>query len=128
WVMPVRQQGRYEMDGGLVSNLPIEPALQAGATQIVALDLLDTRDASGTNRLTGLLGKVSIAVEKRQADLEMELAKVRGVPVLYFDLVGKNPILLWDFHHSAELIDDGYEIVHRALTASQSTAPSHMGA
>ena len=128
WVMPVRGQDRYEMDGGLVSNLPIEPALQAGATQIMALDLMDTRDMLGTNRLTGFLGKVSIAVEKRQADLEMELAQARGVPILYFDLVGKTPVALWDFHHSDELIDAGYEIVHRALTASHSTAPSHKAA
>jgi NTE family protein len=58
WVMPVKRQGRYEMDGGLVSNLPIEPALKAGATRIIALDLIDTREPLGANRLTGILGKV----------------------------------------------------------------------
>ena len=44
WVMPVKKQGRYEMDGGVVSNLSVEPALHAGATAIVALDLMDTCD------------------------------------------------------------------------------------
>jgi NTE family protein len=115
WVMPVKRQGRYEMDGGLVSNLPIEPALLAGATRIIALDLIDTREPLGSNRLTGILGKVSMVVEKRQGDLELALAKASGVLTLYLDLVGKDPILLWDFQHSDELIAEGYEITRRVL-------------
>jgi NTE family protein len=115
WVMPVKRHGHYEMDGALVSNLPIEPALRAGATEIVALNLLDTGDLLGSNRFAGFLGKVSMAVEKRQAGLEMELAKARGVPILYIDLVGKIPVPFWDFQHSAELIAAGYEIARRAV-------------
>ena len=115
WVMPVNRQGRYEMDGGLVSNLPIEPALQAGATSIIALDLIDTREPLGANRLTGILGRVSMVVEKRQADLELALADARGVPTVYLNLVAKQPVALWDFQHSAALIADGYEIARRVL-------------
>mgnify|MGYP001046112574 CR=1 FL=1 len=115
WVMPVNRQGRYEMDGGLVSNLPIEPALQAGATSIIALDLIDTREPAGANRLTGILGRVSMVVEKRQADLELALAEARGVPTLYLDLVAKVPVALWDFQHSDALIADGYEAARRVL-------------
>lgn len=118
WVMPVKRHGHYEMDGGLVSNLPIEPALRAGATEIVALDLLDTRDLLGSNRLTGFLGKVSMAVEKRQADLELELAQARGIPILYIDLFGKTPLPFWDFQHSDELISAGYEITRRTIAVS----------
>ena len=115
WVMPVKRQGRYEMDGGLVSNLPVEPALQAGATAIVALDLLDTREHMGTNRLTDILERVSMVVEKRQEDLELELARARGVTILYFDLVGKLRFPIWDFGHPVELIGEGYEIARRLL-------------
>ena len=127
WVMPVKNQGRYEMDGGLVSNLPIEPALRAGATEIVALDLLDTREPMGRNRIAGILEKVSIVVEKRQADLELELARALGVAILYVDLVGKTPFPIWDFKHPDELIAEGYEITHRLLKNNQDVVATMQG-
>jgi len=121
WTMPVKRHGRYEMDGGLVSNLPIQPALNAGATEIIALDLIDTRGLTGqghssaASRLTSIIERVSVVVEKRQADLEMELAKAHGVPIHYIDLVAREPVALWDFKHSAALIAEGYEIARKVL-------------
>ena len=41
WFMPDRKQGQYLMDGGFANDLPIESALKAGATAIVAIDLVD---------------------------------------------------------------------------------------
>ena len=37
WIRPLRVDGRSFIDGGLVSNLPIEAALQQGAAEIVAV-------------------------------------------------------------------------------------------
>lgn len=121
WTMPEKRHGRYEMDGGLVSNLPIQPALNAGATEIIALDLIDTRGLTGqgrssaASRLTSIIERVSVVVEKRQADLEMELAKAHGVPIRFIDLVAREPVALWDFKHSAALIAEGYEIARQVL-------------
>ncbi len=121
WTMPVKRHGRYEMDGGLVSNLPVQPALNAGATEIIALDLIDTRGLTGkghstaTSRLTSIIERVSVVVEKRQADLEMELAKAHGVPIRYIELVARDPVALWDFQHSDALIAQGYEIAHQEI-------------
>jgi predicted acylesterase/phospholipase RssA len=36
---PLEKEGQLLMDGGIVSNLPIEPAVAAGAAEIIALDL-----------------------------------------------------------------------------------------
>lgn len=116
WSMPVQNQDRYEMDGGVVSNLPVEPALKCGATHIVALDLMDMRDMSNTgNRITGFLSKLSAAVEKRQSDLEIELARARRVPLIYLPLISTEPIALWDFKHTDVLIAQGYEITRKVI-------------
>lgn len=116
WVMPVRKQGRYLMDGGVVSNLPVEPALRMGARQIAALDLVDTREMFEGNRgVVTFLDRLSMSVEKRQSDLELELAAARGIPTFYVDLVGEVPIQQWDFQHTEALIERGYETTRRAM-------------
>lgn len=116
WVMPVRKQGRYLIDGGVVSNLPIEPALMVGATQVVALDLTDDRDLFGPGNQLGIfMDKLAFAIEKRQADLERELAKARGIPLIYIGLIGKDPVPFWDFRNTDELIARGYEITRQAI-------------
>src|SRR4030042_4183493 len=47
WFLPERKQDRYLMDGAILSHLPVEPALNIGATEIVALDLTDSREMLG---------------------------------------------------------------------------------
>ena len=116
WAMPVRKQGRYLMDGAVVSSLPIEPALRAGATDIVALDLADEREPFGqVNGFGVFLNKLTSAVEKRQVDLELALAQARGVRVYYLNLTVESLVHIWDFKHSDELISCGYEIARQAL-------------
>lgn len=117
WSMPVRKQNQFLMDGGVVSNLPIESALLAGATQIVALDLSDTRETFGGKRGLGLfLNNLAYAIERRGADLELRLARAQGVPVFYIRLMGKEPTPILDFHHVDELIAQGYEITCQAIS------------
>jgi predicted acylesterase/phospholipase RssA len=66
WVMPVKKQDRYLMDGAVVSNLPVEPALRMGATGIVALDLADMREARGLgDAFTSFVEQLSMAAERR---------------------------------------------------------------
>lgn len=116
WVMPVRKRNQYLMDGGVVSNLPIEPALTAGATEIIALDLIDERELfRPDNSLGSFVDRLTFAMEKRQTDLELELAKARGIPITYIDLVGRNPVPFWDFRYTDELIVQGYEIARGTI-------------
>jgi NTE family protein len=116
WVMPVHNQHQVLMDGGVVSNLPIESALQAGATRIFALDLSDTRETFGGKRGLGLfLNNLAYAIERREADLELRLASAQGVPVFYLRLMGKDPTPILDFHHVDELIAQGHEITCQAI-------------
>ena len=120
WFMPVKKQDAYLVDGGMVSNLPIELAIQMGATHIVALDLMDARELSEDhNGFTGFLDRLTFAVERRFTDLEMELAQARGVPLLYMGLSGDLHIPFWDFDHTGELVERGYEIACRILDDEQ---------
>lgn len=124
WFMPVRKQDRYLMDGGVVSNLPVEPALKMGATEIVALDLTDSREMLGQgDRFRVFLDRLIFTVEKRHLDLELQLAEARGIPLLYLDLTGVFPVPIWDFQHTEELIAQGYQIAHQAIISQQSTNP-----
>jgi NTE family protein len=121
WAMPVHDQHQVLMDGGVVSNLPIEAALSAGATRIVALDLSDTRETFGGRRGLGLfLNNLAYAIERREGDLELRLARAQGVPVFHLGLIGKGPTPILDFHHVDDLIAQGYEITSHALSQEQS--------
>jgi NTE family protein len=124
WFMPVRKQEGYLMDGGVVSNLPVEPALKLGATEIVALDLTDSREMLGEGGgFRGFLDRLIYSVEKRELDLELELAEARGIPILYMDLTGKSAVPIWDFRYTDELIDHGYEIARRVIDTQRYTNP-----
>ena len=121
WVTPFEKDGRYLMDGGTVSNLPIEPALSVGATEIIALDLLDPRDVQEEDYGFGpFLGRLIYTVEKRQQDLEIALALARGVPATHIHLQGKNSYPLWDFQHTEELLAMGYEITKNEIKKRRS--------
>jgi NTE family protein len=118
WIPPQHEHGRYLVDGAAVSNLPIEAALAQGATEIIALDLLDSHDAPGVASKVGdFLMKLDYAVENRQAQLEIQLAEARGVPVRHISLIAEKPVQIWDFRQGVELMARGYELARAAVAA-----------
>lgn len=121
WMAPVKKEGRYLVDGGAVSNLPIETAMRQGATDIIALDLADPSDLALYARgWSSMIWKLDKTIEYRQFTLEMELAKARGILVRHVPLVCEEPVPIWDFRHSVELIERGYQITQQAIAAWQS--------
>jgi NTE family protein len=126
WIGPVQRGEQLLVDGGMLSNLPVETALVQGAGEIVALNLANPfeglRDAVGFG--PGLR-KALAAVQQRQMDLELRLAAAYNVPVLVVEL-GKaaNRPALWDFSRTEELMDQGYAVTRAALAGrTQSEAP-----
>ena len=116
WVSPIAKPKQLLMDGGATSTLPIEPALAQGATEIIALDLQDSRmvptEAQGFGHF---MARVINVVENRQKELELALAEAHGVRVRLVNLQAQDPIPLWDFTHSAELIASGYQQMWREM-------------
>ncbi len=116
WFAPVEQDGEMIVDGGFVSNLPIEAAVTLGATEIIALDLDDPRPTKGI-RLPNdqFLDKLLFAVTQRQKQLETALAEARGVSVHCMELRGRQATPIWDYANYRELIQTGFEIGCRTI-------------
>ena len=111
WFMPVRSDGRYLVDGVFVSSLPIEPALEYGAEEIIALDISDPRGAPG--ELHGMMPFVENlinTIQQRQIDLELKIAAASKVTVRRMALYGESPVAIWNFQRTEELMRRGYEI------------------
>lgn len=116
WVRPLDRSDRLLMDGGAVSNLPIEPALAQGATEILALDLSDPRPIGP--ELAGFgpfLTQLMYTVQHRQTHLEKQLAAARGVPIYHVPLQPAVPMALWEMERSVPLIERGYKLMQGYL-------------
>jgi NTE family protein len=124
WFMPVVERDQYLVDGAIVSNLPVEPSLNLGATQIVALDLIDSRELTQEGEgIRGFLNRLVYSVERRQRQLELELAEARNVPVLYIGLGVEEPVPIWDFSQTNDLIIRGYQTACRVIESQYSSNP-----
>jgi NTE family protein len=125
WVRPLEIEGpdgdqQLLVDGGMISNLPIETALSIGASEIIALDVQDPRamllDAQGFGMY---VNKLVSAVQLRQVDLELALARSLGVTVRYIHLTAPEPVPLWYFNEWQELIECGYDLTRREIARWQ---------
>ncbi|MCL4561551.1 MAG: patatin-like phospholipase family protein [Chloroflexi bacterium] len=117
WLQPLQIDGKYLVDGGITSNLPIEPAIQVGASEIIALDLNDPRSPASEDGLRLFFDRLIGTVGQRQTELELALAVARGVPVHLIVLEGKEPVPIWDFTRTDELIEHGYNLACRAIAS-----------
>jgi NTE family protein len=116
WVRPIETNGRFLVDGGFICNLPVEPAVNLGATEIIALDLGDLHVETGDTFGFGVfLSKVIQSTVARQTKLELEVAAANDVPVKLINLMAGEQIPIWDFHRTEELIRCGYEVALREL-------------
>ena len=119
WVHPIESEGRFLIDGGAVSNLPIEPAIAHGATEVIALGLSNPDEIDPNAHGFGpFWTKYLYAIEARQISLEMELAQAKGVPVSMVNLKTESPVPAWDFSRTQFLLDDGYRQMKQALESS----------
>lgn len=116
WVRPIETDGRFLMDGGAVSNLPIEPAISQGASEVIALNLSNPDEIDLTEHGFGpFWTKYFYAVEARQISLEMELARAKNIPVSVVNLKTDSPVPAWDFSHTSWALNAGYQQMRLAL-------------
>jgi NTE family protein len=118
WFAPLKKDGHLIMDGGALSNLPIEPALVMGASEIIALDLDDPRILPESDNLFSLyFTKLAFALSRRHISLETALAERQGVPTHCIELQSPDVTPIWDFSNYRQLIQTGYEIACREISS-----------
>jgi NTE family protein len=116
WVHPIESEGRFLIDGGAVSNLPIEPAIAHGATEVITLGLSSPDEIDlNAHGFGPFWTKYLYAIEARQIWLELELARTKGIPVHAVHLKTDSPLPPWDFSRTQFLLDDGYRQMKQAL-------------
>ena len=112
---------------GAVSNVPIEPALNQGASEIVALDLTDPCPPDMATGSIGLfLCQLVKTVEQRQIHLETRLAAAQGLPVYHVSLLAESPMAVWEFPHAEIQFERGHELMRRYLAEHPELSPSTM--
>lgn len=120
WVHPIEADGRTLIDGGVVSNVPIEPAIVHGATEVIALGLSNPDEhAADTYGFSSFWIKILNIVAARQISLELELARLKSVPVHLVNLKTEVPVPSWDFSRTQFLLDDGYRQMQSALNSGE---------
>ena len=123
---PYECDGKLLMDGGTVSNLPVEAAVSQSATEILALDVTDPRKvAKGGTNMKAYLNKLVNASEQRHITLEIALAREKGIPVHHIPLRGPDPISVSDFSAVPDSIRIGYEITNHWVEQWTATYGNH---
>lgn len=116
WFAPIEKDGRCIVDGGVVSCLPVEPAMALGATEIIALDLNDPNGMLDLdNHQNRYMEKLVYSVTRRQTVVEIALAAERNVTVQHIVLKSSPPVPIWDFSKHRELIRVGYETARHSI-------------
>jgi NTE family protein len=117
---PWEVDGVLYLDGGITSHVPVQAAVDRGATEIFALRnshgfLVDQPPAQRTVLSIGSQ-TISLLVES-QANLEIEIVRHnRAVQLHLIDLYADDDPGLWNFSRAAELIAAGRRLTEQYLS------------
>jgi NTE family protein len=109
---PWRYRGRSFVDGGLISNLPLQAAMERGATEIFALDV--TVGLSGETLeqdLFGILRQEAYLVIDQMR--KQELLRVRaglGNRLHHLHFTGYPGLMPFDFSQTRAMIEEGERV------------------
>ncbi len=109
---PWRYRGRSFVDGGLISNLPLQAAMERGATEIFALDV--TLGLSGETLeqdLFGILRQEAYLVIDQMR--KQELLRVRaglGNRLHHLHFTGYPGLMPFDFSQTRAMIEEGERV------------------
>jgi NTE family protein len=109
---PWQYEGRQYVDGGVVSDLPMRVAVDAGATELYAINIGPLQFGRRTPKgILRVVGQTLDAVVSHQLVNEYSWsAKLPKEAIHHIYLEAFENVRLWDFRHTAEMIAKGREI------------------
>ncbi|MFQ5610508.1 MAG: patatin-like phospholipase family protein [Anaerolineae bacterium] len=114
---PYRIGDRVYVDGGVVSNLPLQVALDRGAKTVYALHIADdpAEQAPGYGAMSVAYWSIAKLLHE-QVTAELEgVNRQRGVKVYYIQLTSDFPLTATDFSQGKQLINRGYGLAMEYL-------------
>jgi NTE family protein len=122
---PVRIGERWLMDGGIVSDTPVGPAVEAGATRVWVVPCVPgpraARLARPKSALGAVLSSMAIMLSRQSDDAIAKWSNRCELFVVPAPLVpGASP---FKFDHSRDLLDAGYRVASSWLPNAEPVAP-----
>ncbi len=108
---PIVYRDHQYVDGGLISNLPVQVALAKGATEIYALDVgLTTQNLPRAKGVLAILNRAIQVMLHQQTLRELEQVIHRpGITLHHIMLNGFKDLRWGDFSKTSEMIEQGYK-------------------
>lgn len=105
------------VDGGVVAYLPIQLAVERGATEVYALNVTSGNTNKGLMRGTlAIAGRAIDLLIQRQGAREIEVHRdLPGVVVHTLTLALKHEVAFWDFKHADEMVAFGRQVAEEYL-------------
>ncbi|HIC89918.1 MAG TPA: patatin-like phospholipase family protein [Anaerolineae bacterium] len=120
YIAPQENDGQQYVDGGVLSNLPLQVAVDHGADEIYALYLgVQPETYTPAHGLLRILDRTLWSIAQQQLAYELRVAKLSGVSVHLIRLDVNHSVALWDFSHTETWLQQGYEIAQAYLKAPQ---------
>lgn len=123
---PVTVNGVEYADGGLKSSLPLQTAVDRGATAIVAFNIL-TQLQPAEERETPyamLLHSVDLVLHSQVTLAIAHCRETNGIPVYILDLESERYLSMLDLDGLSEVISEGREQAEAALDEIRDTIPT----
>jgi len=111
-LVPWKYGGRQYVDGGVVSDLPMRVAVDAGATELYAIDIGPLQFAKRTPRgMLRVVGQTLDAVISHQLVNEYSWSsKLPKDAIHHIYIEAFEKVRIWDFGHTADMIAKGRQV------------------
>ncbi len=114
---PMRYNGYEYVDGGVLTNLPLDVAADRGATEIYALDVsyLNETLPSVNGAFTLVQRTIQIMLHQQAVDQLQRVTQIPGITVHHLRLDGFKDVAINDFSKSDAMIDAGRHMAEEYL-------------